>query len=59
MAEEVIEERKVIPTFKKQIGDMLFKIWPEEALAPGEYAVIEFTEGTANLQVWDFSLAAK
>ena len=44
----------MIPTFKKQLGDMLFKIWPEGPLEPGEYAVIEFTDGTANLQVWDF-----
>lgn len=56
VSDELLEERTLVPTFKKQIGDMLFKIWPEEALAPGEYAVIEFTEGTANLQVWDFAV---
>ena len=57
VAEEILEERKLVPTFKKQIGDMLFKIWPEAPLEPGEYAVIEFTDGTANLQVWDFGYA--
>jgi uncharacterized membrane protein len=56
VSEEAIEDRKAVPTFKKQIGDQLFKIWPEEPLEPGEYAVIEFTDGAANLQVWDFSI---
>ena len=59
VSEEILEDRKLVPTFKKQIGDMLFKIWPEEPLEAGEYAVIEFTDGTANLQVWDFNIGSK
>ena len=44
------------PTFKKQVGDLLFKIWPENDLDPGEYALVQYTEGKVNLQVWDFSV---
>jgi hypothetical protein len=56
VTEEIIEEQKQVPAFKKQIGDQLFKIWPEEPLEPGEYAVVEYTDGAANLQVWDFGV---
>jgi hypothetical protein len=45
------------------VGDLLFKIWPEEALEPGEYALIEYTpvemsDKSVNLQVFDFSVGA-
>ena len=35
---------------------LLFKIWPEKDLDPGEYALIEYTEGKVNPQVWDFAV---
>jgi hypothetical protein len=53
---EMIEERTIIPTFKKSTGELLFKIWPEKALEPGEYALITYIEGQVNMQVWDFSI---
>ena len=28
--------------------------WPEKPMPPGEYALIEYTEGKVNVQVWDF-----
>ena len=58
VSNEALEEQKQVATFKKQIGDQLFKIWPEEPLEPGEYAVLEYTEGARNLQVWDFGVGA-
>jgi hypothetical protein len=51
---EAEETQHKIPNFKKAEGDLLFKIWPEKSLEPGEYALIEFTEGKVELQVWDF-----
>jgi hypothetical protein len=56
VTKEVNETREEIDTFKKQVGDLLFKIWPEKDLEPGEYALIQYTEGKVNPQVWDFSL---
>jgi hypothetical protein len=56
VGDEVFEEQKQVPTFKKQIGDLLFKIWPEKPLEPGEYALVQYTEGKVNMQVWDFSV---
>jgi hypothetical protein len=45
-----------VACFRRQVGDLLFKIWPEKDLDPGEYALVEYTEGKMNLQIWDFSV---
>ena len=52
---EIIEEEEVIPTLNRQLDDNLYKIWPAEPLKPGEYAVVEYTAGQRNIQIWDFS----
>ena len=54
VSKETVEEPDLVPTFRKQVADGLFKIWPEKPLAPGEYAVVEYTDGKVNMQVWDF-----
>ncbi len=58
VTKEVVEKHEDIAIFKKQEDDLLFKIWPENDLEPGEYAVVEYTEGKVNMQVWDFSVTA-
>jgi len=55
---EIIEEQQQIPTFRKQVADLLFKMWPEKDLEPGEYALVQYTDGKVNLQVWDFSVGS-
>ena len=40
-----MQDIKEIETFKKQEGDNVYKIWPEKDLEPGEYALVEYTEG--------------
>jgi hypothetical protein len=53
---ELVEEPEEIEIFRKQLTpDGLYKIWPQNPLEPGEYAVIEFTPGKLNVQVWDFA----
>ncbi len=52
----VDEKVDIVPTFKKQEGDLLYKIWPEKPLEPGEYALIEYTEGKMMPRIWDFSV---
>jgi len=59
VSNEVVEETDIVETFRQQLGEGLYKIWPTKPLAPGEYAVVEYTEGKGNIQVWDFSLAPK
>ena len=55
---EIVEQTDIIETFKQQLASNLYKIWPTKPLPPGEYAVVEYTEGKGNMQVWDFSVAA-
>ena len=57
VTKDVVEEPTMVGTFQKQLAASgLYKIWPKEPLAPGEYAVIEYTEGKLNIQVWDFAV---
>jgi hypothetical protein len=56
ISKEATEKHDDVPTFRKQEGDALFKIWPENDLEPGEYALIEYTENKMNMQVWDFGV---
>jgi len=58
VTKEIQQEFKEVETFKKQEGDNVYKIWPEADLAPGEYALVEYTEGleSVNTQVWDFKI---
>jgi len=57
VSKEVIEEPDLVDTFRKQEADGLFKIWPEKPMPPGEYALVEYTEGKVNMRVWDFFIA--
>jgi hypothetical protein len=61
VSKEVQQEVKEVETFKKQEGDNVYKIWPEKDLEPGEYALIEYTDGaeSINTQVWDFKIVIK
>jgi hypothetical protein len=54
---EIDEQRELVDAFQSQAKQDLFKIWPMKPLEPGEYAVVEFTEGKANIRVWDFRYA--
>jgi hypothetical protein len=51
---ERTEELDQVEIFRQQIDDGLYKIWPTKPLEPGEYAVMEYTEGKVNIQLWDF-----
>ena len=60
VTKENVEEREEVDLFRKQLTEGgLFKIWPQKVLANGEYAVVEYTPGKLNLQVWDFAVKAK
>jgi hypothetical protein len=56
ITKEVVEEPTLVETFQTQLADGLYKIWPKEAFEPGEYAVVEYTEGQLNIQIWDFAI---
>jgi hypothetical protein len=59
VSKEIVEQQDEVEVFRRQVGDGLYKIWPVKPLAPGEYAVVEFTpamSNSINMQVWDFAV---
>ena len=57
VTKETVEELNIIETFKQQLApDGLYKVWGKDPLEPGEYALVEYTEGKMNIQVFDFSI---
>ena len=59
VTKEVVEEPEMVEIFQQQLTpDGLYKIWPKQPLEPGEYAVVEYTAGKLNMQVWDFAVKA-
>lgn len=60
VTKEVVDDIEEVPIFRKQLSDnFLFKIWPEQEMTDGEYAVVQFTPGKTNMQIWDFAIKAK
>lgn len=56
VTKEMVEEPVEVEIFRKQVGGQeLYKIWPQKPLEPGEYAVVQYTQGKLNPQIWDFS----
>ena len=57
VTKDVVEEPVMVDIFQKQFAaDGLYKIWPKEPLPAGEYAVVEYTTGKLNMQIWDFAI---
>jgi hypothetical protein len=53
----VTETREPVEIFTKQLTENgLYKLWPQEKLPAGEYAVIEYNEGKVDARVWDFRI---
>jgi len=61
VANQAVEDRRVIEVFQQQMAGNLYKVWPEKPIEPGEYAVIEYSDSEGNtkddleLAVWDFA----
>jgi hypothetical protein len=56
---QVDEDRTSVEILHRQVADDLYKIWPKDPLPPGEYAVVEYTDGKVNIQCFDFAIKAK
>lgn len=55
ISKEIVEEPDLVEVFRKQVAPDVYRIWPIKPLEHGEYAVVEYTEGKVNMQVWDFA----
>jgi hypothetical protein len=59
VSKDIIEEPIEVQVFRKQMTqDGLYKLWPMKPMEPGEYAVVQYTPGKTNMQVWDFAVTA-
>ena len=56
ISKELVEERDEVDMFRYQVGENLYKVWPQKSMLPGEYAFIQYTEGKGNVEVWDFTV---
>ena len=56
ISKELIQERDEVPVFRYQLGEGLYKVWPQKPMTPGEYAFIQYTDGKGQVQVWDFTV---
>jgi hypothetical protein len=57
ISKEMVETRTSVEIFTKQLpGENFYKVWPQEPLAPGEYAWIEYVDGKVDLRLWDFRI---
>ena len=55
----VQEDRTLVDILHRQLGDGLYKIWAKDPLPPGEYAVVQYTDGNVDIQAFDFAIKAK
>jgi hypothetical protein len=53
------EAPTMVPILQREMAEGLYKIWPKAPLPPGEYAVVEYTPGQLNMQIWDFAVKPK
>jgi hypothetical protein len=57
VSKEMAEDRTLVKIFSKQLpGENFYKVWPEETLPAGEYALIEYVDGQVDLRMWDFRI---
>lgn len=59
MTKETEEEISSVDIIMQEMAKGgLYKIWAQNPLPPGEYAVVEYTLGKLNMQIWDFAIKA-
>lgn len=59
ISKQIIESQLDIEDFRREAGQMLYQVWPRKPLEPGEYALVTYAPGEANVQVWDFGYYPK
>lgn len=54
----LFEEQDEVEVFRQQLAPTVYKVWPVNPIPPGNYALIDYTPGEADVRVWDFTLRA-
>ncbi len=55
VVKEILTTMDIVETFRRQVGEGLYKVWPTESAEAGEYALVEYTEGKTSPLIYDFS----
>ena len=55
VVKEIVTNMEIVETFRRQVGEGLYKVWPTESIEAGEYALLEYTEGKSAPIIFDFS----
>lgn len=55
VVKEIVTNMEIVETFRRQVGEGLYKVWPTESIEAGEYALLEYTEGKSAPVIFDFS----
>lgn len=50
------EQQEEVEIFRQQLASGVYRVWPTQTLATGEYAFINYTPGELDLRVWSFSV---
>jgi hypothetical protein len=60
VTKESVEQPKQMDTFQQELASGLYRVWPQKSLAPGEYALVEFSDNEdpsdIELLIWDFAI---
>jgi hypothetical protein len=57
VSKEIVEEPVKVAIFQKELSEGgLYKIWPQESMEKGEYAIVEYTPAKMNQKIWDFKI---
>ena len=54
VVKEIETKMDTVEIFRRQVADGLYKIWPQDAIEAGEYAIVEYTEGQTSAIIYDF-----
>jgi hypothetical protein len=59
VSKQIIETQEDLEDFRREAGPLLYQLWPRNPLEPGQYALVTYSPGEANVRAWDFAYAAE
>ena len=54
VVKEIEIKMETVEIFRRQVADGLYKVWPQDTIEAGEYALVEYTEGQNSAIIYDF-----
>lgn len=57
VSKQIVETQEDLEDFRREAGPLLYQLWPRKPLEPGQYALVTYSPGEANVRAWDFAYA--